>query len=240
MPKLDTYSFYARLVPVILVILPAATAVAAWIPAASLPKASMWMTPITVVIAFFLAQLGRDAGKRAEPKLWNSWGGAPTTRRLRHSAPDVNPVIRERQHRKLSELLRITFPSAEEEAENPSQADSVYETAIQFLRERTRNSPLVFKENVSYGFRRNLWAMKPAGTVLSIAGTAIAAGVAIVRYVGGDENWAVSAVLGIVNACFTAWWLVRINPNWVRLAAEAYAERLLASCEALTGIQPAE
>lgn len=29
------------------------------------------------------------------------------------------------------------------------------------------------------------------------------------------------------------WWLLRINPGWVKLAGDGYAERLLAACETL-------
>jgi hypothetical protein len=34
------------------------------------------------------------------------------------------------------------------------------------------------------------------------------------------------------------WWLLRITSNWVRLAAFAYAERLLGTCDTLRPEHP--
>jgi len=150
----------ARLWPALLVILPVPIALTMWIPMENLPKFPLWCTPLTLAATFFLAQLGRDAGKRAEPALWQSWDGPPTTRRLRHRNRDLNPVIRVRQHEKLSELMHAPLPTLQEEIDDPIRADATYEAAVLFLRENTRAAALVFKENVAYGFRRNLHARR--------------------------------------------------------------------------------
>jgi hypothetical protein len=36
-----------------------------------------------------------------------------------------------------------------------------------------------------------------------------------------------------VSALLLAWWIARVKTSWVRLAADAYAERLLGVCEKL-------
>jgi hypothetical protein len=231
--KLDTYTLCARLFPALLVVLPVPIALAAWVPVEHLPQFPLWCAPLTAAATFLLAQLGRDAGKRAEPGLWRSWGGPPTTRRLRHRSRDMNPIVRARQHERLAQAAGVAFPSADDEMENPAHADSIYEAAVHHLRQNTRNDPLIFKENVGYGFRRNLWAMKAVGVTLSLCG-ALAA---ILAYaVHGDAGGALqltAAGTAVANACLLAWWLLRIGPEWVRLAGEAYAERLLASCDSL-------
>ena len=124
----------ARLWPALLVILPVPIALTMWIPMENLPKFPLWCTPLTLAATFFLAQLGRDAGKRAEPALWQSWDGPPTTRRLRHRNRDLNPVIRVRQHEKLSELMHAPLPTLQEEIDDPIRADATYEAAVLFLR----------------------------------------------------------------------------------------------------------
>jgi hypothetical protein len=204
-----------------------------WTPMENLPKFPLWCAPLTLAATFLLAQLGRDAGKRAEPALWRSWGGAPTTRRLRHRNHGVNPVIRARQHEKLSELMHAPLPMLQEEIDDPIRADATYEAAVLFLRENTRAAALVFKENVAYGFRRNLWATKPAGIFLSALGTAASVAAIWYRPVVNVNAWLMGAVPAVLNAMLLAWWLLRINTDWVRLAAEAYAERLLATTETL-------
>ena len=114
-------------------------------------------------------------GKRNEAKLWTSWGGAPTTQRLRFFTPDANAALVERRHRVLSELdPTLDLPTAQAEAADPEAADDAYEVATKWLIGRTRDSeefPLLFKENVSYGFRRNLWGLKPLALPLACRGS---------------------------------------------------------------------
>ena len=114
--------------------------------------------------------------------------------------------------------------------ESPKKADDAYEAAIARLRELTREVekyPLVFKENVSYGFRRNLWALKPTGIFLSI-GSSLACTAKIVytslREWDFESHSVISLVLSVV---FLVCWLVVIRRSWVRLPAFEYAKRLL-------------
>lgn len=89
----------------------------------------------------------------------------------------------------------------------------------------------MFKEVVSYGFRRNLWGMKPVGIVLAVGGMlAIAAKVVFV----GDQQWGGVDVAGVlVSTLLLTIWAVRVTPDWIKPVAFAYARNLLASCEVL-------
>jgi hypothetical protein len=92
---------------------------------------------------------------------------------------------------------------------------------------------LVFEENCSYGFRRNLWGMKPAGLFFSAVGLLLAAAVIIVQL---RAHHAVSAVSYTGAACIIAlllFWLTWCSSDWVKLSADAFAERLMASIETL-------
>lgn len=184
-----------------------------------------------------LGELGRDAGKAKEPRLFASWGGTPTTQMLRHRDTLFNPIIRDRCHAKLRILLAdVHIPTAEEEALDPRRADAAYEACTRFLIGQTRDAarfPLIFEENVNYGFRRNLWGMRPAGIVISAVGTATAFYATAAAYAAQDPLWLLGAGVVLVNACFLAWWLVRITSGWVKVPARAYAERLFEACDCL-------
>jgi len=53
----------------------------------------------------------------------------------------------------------------------------------------------------------------------------------IVNYASPTEWVAIAGAL--LNASLLAWMMLRVSPEWVRLAGIAYAERLLAACDSL-------
>ena len=232
---LDKYSYQARLLPTLIAFVPAGFAFGAW----SLNEAVVWKSSVAVVasllFASLLAQLGRDLGKRKEPVLFAQWGGKPTTRLLSHRFSSLNAATLKRHHSKLKVLLPdLAIPEPAQEMKSPSEATQVYESCAMFLRENTRDRekfPLVFAENVNYGFRRNLWAWKPFGIIAASVGVASAVVFAVVRRSGGRSELIFSLVSGAASLVLLLLWLFVIKPSWVRVTAEAYAERLIGSLD---------
>jgi len=237
-PKLDTYALYARALPVLLVALPGALASVAWF-----PEAKTWWSAISGLLAgcgipVLLSQIGRDSGKNKESALFESWGGKPTTRFLRHrDAP--NKVLLAQHHRKLQDLFSdIRIPSAQDEAANPNGADEVYDACVALLREKTRDKqrfPILYGELVSYGFRRNLWGMKPLGIAVALAGTVAISVLLILRLHQAEPPSPIAVMVAASDLLFLAAWLFWIKPDWVRIPAEAYAGQLLIATENLSG-----
>jgi hypothetical protein len=233
---LDLYTVRARLLPALIAALPLGIATLAWFPTGILGWGAVWALIVWSGGTVLLAEVGRDAGKRKEPGLFASWRGKPTTRLLRHHGAANRPLLA-RRHARLAALTGIVAPTAEAEAADPRAADETYEAWCTSLRDRTRDRKqfdLIFAENCSYGFRRNLWGMKPVGTVLAVAGLAA---VAAVPWLDPSARAAprIGAVVvtGAINALLLLGWLLVIRPAWVRGPAEAYAERLLEACERL-------
>ena len=162
-----------------------------------------------------------------------------TTQMLRHRRTDGNPVMRQSYHACIERLFPdLNIPTSEEENANPQAADRVYEAATKKLIAATRDRdrfPLIYKENVSYGFRRNLWGLRPLGLILSIGGAVIC----LVRWLlWTDPGTAPAQNVDWFLACgaclvMTILWVFWIKRSWVRIPAEAYAERLFESCELL-------
>lgn len=228
----DQYSFQARLLPALLVLLPAAFALFAWTGIEVKWESALWALFGAAGGTTFLTILARNFGKAIEPKLWKSWGGAPTTQLLRHSG-SANSVMRERWHKSLSKLLGKPLPTADEEAANPTHADEIYEAATKLQISKTRDTKkyhLLFKENMQYGFCRNLYAMKATGTTITILGLAasILSGLWFI-HVGGPQirSWVCAAVCALFLLC----WIFKIKSSWVKIPAFAYAERLFESTE---------
>lgn len=229
----DAYSLRARTAPAALAVLPALVLLLGG--ALSRSTAGSAGALVAAALGLVASHLARDAGRRLEPSLWESWGGSPTLRRLRHRGASETEVV-SRLHTRIEAVLEGRLPSREQEAADPTGADQRYERAIADLRERTRDRlrfPLVFAENVSYGFRRNLLGLRPWGLAIALIGLAVSG-----LLIGVDAGtlgerlraWSLPAALTLAAAAF--WWRV-VTPDWVRLAAENYVDRLLGALEIL-------
>ena len=87
---------------------------------------------------YALTRIARNAGSRIQDKLFEKWGGAPTTQLLRHSTPDIDPYTKARCHSILAKALKTGAPTAESEAANPAAADNFYRAATRWLIAQTK------------------------------------------------------------------------------------------------------
>lgn len=232
----DEYERRARLYPALIVLSPVILNVYLIVPEIR----SLSKTIISLCISLGLLELltfvSRTRGKSKEKMLFEQWGGVPTSKLLRHSDNTIDPLTKTRYHNYLMEAIKnYKVPSPGDEADSITFADSVYESGIRWLREKTRDKkayPLVFKENVGYGFSRNLWALKNVSILLLLVSIVlnfivfhIKQGNQIFSYT--YEFWATNAIS--VGLLFT--WMFFINKSFVRSAAESYARALLAVCD---------
>jgi len=234
---LDRYTYQARLLPALIAFTPLGFAVAVWFPDETTTWNWLGTLFISLGLAALLSQLGRDRGKRQESWLFQHWGGMPTTKMLSNRLSRLNSVTLKRYHSKLQMLLsELKIPTPSEEAQSPTAANHIYDSCVHFLREKTRDRkqfPLVFAENINFGFRRNLWALKPYGISSALTGI-VSCGFAINHRWHGNPSGLLLSIAGTaISAALLFLWLVVFNPDWVRIAADAYAERLLGSLDNL-------
>jgi hypothetical protein len=133
-------------------------------------------------------------------------------------------------------MLEICLPTAEREKANPADADAAYATCGDYLLAKTRDKErfqLLFQENVNYGFRRNLWAMKTVGITISILSLVALALITRIESRAGAVPWFANLSAIAIVALLLTWWVVRITPSWVKIVADAYAIRLLGSIDEL-------
>ena len=238
--SLDTYALRARLRPALLVVLPAAALVAGLPAGYSAGWAALWGLITYSGGTFLLAQFARDFGRRKQDALFDDWGGAPTTQRLRHCSDRNSPATVNRYHQRLEAIIPgLHLPSREEEEADPDGADQLYQSAVGYLIARTRDRevfPLVFEENCNYGFRRNYWGMKALGVSISGLTLVVAASVIAAKVLGAvnfDASLSALGAAATVSALFLYSWLFWVDEEWVRAMGFAYADRLLETCELL-------
>jgi len=238
----DSYTLQARLCPALLVGLPVGLAIIAWFPAQFVGWGLLVSVTTSSGFSVLLAQLTRDAGKQKEPYLFQQWGGTPTTQLLRHRDAGLDPHTKARYHAKLERLLPdAPAPSTRKESANPEAADQTYSSWVKYLLEKTRDPkqfPLIVQENVSYGFRRNLWGWKVLGLLLSV-GSLIVCVWAAIRHWNHESLPAAAIVASFLDVFLIVAWIFLIRPTWIRRAAFAYAAQLLAACEGLEPPAPA-
>jgi hypothetical protein len=227
---LDAYNRKARLAPAALASLPGALFLIA---AAVKPTAeSSLCTAGVAALTLLMCALVRDRGRAIEPGLWRSWGGPPTSARLRWGS-DGQAATRS-LHDRVCAATNVSLPDAAAQSDDPAEAERVYEHAVLVLREHTRDEalfPLVAAENAEYGFRRNLLGLR--GLALATAALTLAASVPLL--VDGHTRYVLPAVASVI--AIGGWrWL--ISPDWVRLAAERYAEQLLGAAVVISGDSP--
>ncbi|MGN6545281.1 MAG: hypothetical protein ACTHK7_09560 [Aureliella sp.] len=220
----DRYSLQARIMPVLLAVFPLASLVVVWLPDEAIGK-RLFSGLVALVLLSLVAQLGRDAGRQREPRLFQKWNGKPSIRKLRHRDSDLHWITLERLRSRLTAEVGIPCPTKADEESNPAAADEVYGAYVDHLREATRHDKILLTENISYGFRRNLWGMRSAGLVCATIGLVGAAIAMSLQWM--TSEMVVPAVVTAINGTLAVLWCLRINESWVKAAAESYADRLV-------------
>ena len=122
---------------------------------------------------FLMTNICREMGKRLEDKLYRDWGGKPTTQLLRHRDGIIDSVTKRRYHAFLAAKINSTFPDAEQEKRRSGQSrrSIPVRSALASGSHPARDGKkfdLLFRDNVTYGFRRNALGARPLGIVIAI------------------------------------------------------------------------
>jgi hypothetical protein len=235
----DNYSLKARYYPVIILFLP--IVVLGFFYSQQFESVFHFLGSVGVVgaLTYLFSQLGRDQGKRKEFLLWNSWGGAPTIQLMRFQNSYLDTHTKHRYHQKLHQLCSASVsPNVDLETNYPEKADDIYRAWTKYLISQTRDTKkfsLLYKENINYGFRRNLWGLRSFAIFLAV-------GLLICNYLFWSlklnefnpalfpKSFLYSSIgIGLI----IIFWLLIVNKNWVKLVAFSYAERL---CECVDNL----
>ena len=100
-----TYTGYARLVPMYIMLLPIMIGIGVWFPDIPVVERLGAVIVSPAILSVLLSEKGRDRGLRKQSILWESWGGPLLTQYLRHRNTDISEYLRLEYHKKIQELL---------------------------------------------------------------------------------------------------------------------------------------
>jgi hypothetical protein len=188
-----------------------------------------------LVLLFAIADFSRAHGRAIEAKLHTEHGGMPSISMFRRNDGTIDASSKERYRKFLASELALTAPSPSDESADQAVADAFYSQCGNWLRQNTRDTkkfPILFGENVTYGFRRNLLGVK----VFALCLNAIV--VALCIFVLWQLSWDIHTPLGsrtvvvlVVASAHAAYMLLAVNRTVVWDASKAYGRELILSCE---------
>ncbi|CEG02206.1 hypothetical protein [Bacillus sp. B-jedd] len=188
-----------------------------------------------VGISYLFGKLTRELGKKKQDSLIVDWDGMPSTRFLRHVDTTIDPLTKKRYHQFLEKnIADFRCPTPEEESSNKENADKVYDSGIKWLLAKTRDTQkysLLFRENISYGFARNFWALKPWSLLIN---SIILFGSFGLMYQRHQFDFKNVFPLEWVSISITTFIIISqslITKNTVHSKAKAYARTLLEVCD---------
>jgi len=232
----DAYSLRARLFPAIIAAAPAFAALALLISWKSFEISNAIASFAVLVLLFAIADFARSRGRALERTLYTEQGGMPSITMFRRNDPTIDNGIKERYRSFLGNQLSVEVPSPEAELASPATADSFYEQCGVWLRHNTRDTkkfPLLFNENLTYGFRRNLLGVKWVALGINL----VVITICLLLLHQGNWNWDTdlgkrALVVLTVAGIHAAYILVAVRKTAVFDAASAYGRELILSCEA--------
>jgi hypothetical protein len=237
---MDNYSLKARVFAVAILLLPTIIIGIAFSINFKSYNEALTSLGVTAALLYLLSNLGRDKGKQRESLLWEAWGGSPTNKILCFDNGIISLNTKLRYHEKLQQLCPMPYSTSPDfEKTNPNESKDIYRSWTEYLLSKTRDDnkfPLLAKENISYGFRRNLLGLKPYGITLII--------IVFISYFvwqvlkSGFHNMSEYPVEFYISEAILVillfFWLFVVNKSWVRIPAFAYAKRLFETLDTVT------
>ena len=229
---IDAYNFRARLSPSFLALLPLLFGLMAWVPGIKGTAEPLTGAAVAAGVLFILVCVARDAGEKAQRRLILEWGGQlPSVFMLRHRDASLDKVTKARYHSKLQRTVSgVRLPDKEQEERDAASADEQYSACCSYLKSKTRDDkafPLVKEENMNYGFRRNLYGLRPYGSFLACAAV-VSCGLKLYRaYSTGQQMSSLTFFCLVASLLSLFVWAVVVNKQFVRSGADSYATRLL-------------
>lgn len=239
--QFDTYSLKARVFPALIAGLPTLALLFVLVPWDHVGLSHVTAGTVSVILLFAFADVARRTGKHVQARL-----GTGSTPELWHrNNTEIAAAAKDRYRTYIAKQIKIPAPTEVEEKDEPQRANDFYNTAANWIREHTRDHrkfSILFSENITYGFRRNLLGLKWIALIFN-ALVLLSCG-AITFFMPSyfrqlpniNEKLVMVSMAAILHSTYM---LCAVNTASVREASRAYGRQLILSCETLIRTVPA-
>lgn len=217
----DSYERHARLYPAALLVIPFVIACLSITPIMSGAIGKNFLPNSLFVTSLFIlfSNIVRGLGKRIEPKIWEQWGGSPSTRFLRKEDTTIASEIKDKFYQKILKEANIDLVN--------NLTDERIRQAFTFVKEKLRRKDkqgLWIKSNKEYGFDRNLLGSRVCLVISSLV--ALISCLFVIRFFPNDKinlliAAAVIAIYGVGTVIY-GWFIL---PRLTKEIADRYAEQ---------------
>lgn len=143
----------------------------------------------------------------------------------------LNPASKKRYYRILAEIDQ-TFS----DFQHPDTSKSFYqccESAVRYLREKTRANSLVLEENINYGFYRTLYSNKITGILLCIVFGSVTATYSLFCSESLSQIPISNYIAFSSNIALLLFWIFGVKQRILESTAKQYAKALLSTIDSL-------
>lgn len=222
---LDSYNIRARLSPSIILLGPIALTLFFCFEGLYSASSSTVFLIILLASTNYVPILQRRLSKRN--MLPDNYAAAL----LHYDNTEINRTSKKRYYNKLASL-EPSF-SHFKNPNNSQEFNECCESAVVYLRNKTRSSHLVLEENINYGFCKNMLIDKPIGITINIV---LALCTFLYSWIYSRDITAIPHRIWFsifINLCFLLFWIFGINGKMLEESAKRYAYTLITAIDSL-------
>ena len=144
----------------------------------------------------------------------------------------ISTELKKRYYAKLSKL-DPSFACFEKPEDSP-EFKSACESAVAYLRSRTRDNHLVQEENINYGLCRNLLSSKAEGIIISATGVVFTGAFSYLKFDSLSTIPVQNYLALATNALLLMFWIAFATKKALEHSGIAYSKALIASIDSLS------